>query len=222
MGKALAGPIRKLAEAAKNISKGDLTSRVQIDSNDELGILANTFNEMAANLAASIDHLNATNQQLEAHQQQLRANNLQLESEVAERMQAEKTLMKAKKEAEAANEAKSQFLANMSHEIRTPMNAIIGFTEILLHEDLADDIKQYLRISYDSAMHLLELINDILDFSKIEAGQLNIENIDCSLGELVGSIDSMMAKQAANKDLDFKVITENFHECGFTTAIGTN
>jgi signal transduction histidine kinase len=114
----------------------------------------------------------------------------------------------AEKAAEA-NKSKSEFLANMSHEIRTPMNAIIGFTEMLLQEDLADTIKRYLQISYDSATHLLSLINDILDFSKIEAGQLDVEIVDCSLSELVGSIDSMMANQAADKGLDFKVITEN-------------
>ncbi len=112
------------------------------------------------------------------------------------------------REAMEASETKGRFLANMSHEIRTPMNAIIGLSEVLCEEeDLACDHRNHVELIHSSSKDLLQLINDILDFSKIEAGKLDIERIDCSLKQMVESIETLMRPAAAKKSLNFEIST---------------
>ena len=68
----------------------------------------------------------------------------------------------AVKDADKANQAKSQFLANMSHEIRTPLTAVIGFSETGLDSDQTNEQRvDALKTINKSSRHLLNLINDI-------------------------------------------------------------
>jgi len=122
--------------------------------------------------------------------------------------QAEERSRKLAEAAEAANLAKSDFLANVSHEIRTPMNAIIGLSHLVLGSELDAQQQEYIQDVHGSAQSLLAIINDILDFSKIEAGKLKMESIPFQLNEVLANLDTIIAINAQEKDLQIIIDTQ--------------
>lgn len=95
--------------------------------------------------------------------------------EMFRKMQNQKELETAKKNAEENAIIKSNFLSTMSHEIRTPLNSIIGMSELLLEEVLDPEQKDKVQTLYFSSNNLMTLVNDVLDFSKIESGKIELE-----------------------------------------------
>lgn len=120
-----------------------------------------------------------------------------------------KEFERAKNEAIAANEIKSQFLANVSHEIRTPMNSIIGFSELL--SNIVTDKKQLSHINAIklSSKSLLTLINDILDLSKIQAGEVEIVNEPMSFSSVIQNIEQVFRLRFVEKKLHFTANINN-------------
>ncbi|MDZ4664040.1 MAG: ATP-binding protein [Bacteroidota bacterium] len=116
-------------------------------------------------------------------------------------LKLERELKKSKEHAEKLVGFKDDFLASMSHEIRTPLNGIIGFTKILLRNEIINKQKPHLDAIKTSSDILLVLINDILDLAKIEAGKMIIESTELKLRDLVNNILGTFELRFDEKDL---------------------
>jgi signal transduction histidine kinase len=147
-------PINQVTERARSMSQGLLDQSIPVNSRDEVGQLATSFNAMAQSL------------------KELYAN---LEGKVAERTAQ---LTAANEKLAEVSEHKSRFLANVNHELRTPLSSIIGYGQVLQRESQGpwsprqrENLEEVLR----NAERLLGLIDSLLDFAKIEAGKAEVQ-----------------------------------------------
>jgi signal transduction histidine kinase len=180
-------PLGAFTETVREIDSENLSLRVNIRSEDELGVLAGSFNRMAEDLENS--HRALSN----AHHE--------LEQKVKERT---KELAETNEQLVKTSAHKSQFLANMSHELRTPLNSIIGYTKLILdglEGDINEEQQKDLQTVHRNSEHLLELINGLLDLSRIEAGKTVLNYETFTVSELLDEVFSSMEQLAREKGL---------------------
>jgi len=180
-------PILKLSDTTTKISRdADYSVRVEKETNDEIGVLYDSFNNMLENISQKNQEIHKLNESLE---ERVRQRTLDL--------------LSAKEHAEQADRTKSTFLANMSHEIRTPMNSILGYSRLLNKQITDPKQKEYLDIVETSGRNLLALIEDILDLSKIEAGKIELDFKAVDTHALIEEIGNIFRIKTREKGIDF-------------------
>ena len=126
--------------------------------------------------------------------------------DVTDRKNQEQALDLARSAAEQADASKTRFLATMSHELRTPLNAIIGFSEMIMQEDvlMLDPArrKEYAQLINDSGQHLLSVVNGILDISKMESGNFELTPEPFAPREALINCCSLLALKARESGID--------------------
>ncbi len=170
-------PLARILHVVEGVGRGDLSNRVALSGNNEVGLIAAAVDD-------AVDHL---------------------QEAVDARDRAQEALVAAKDAAESATRAKSAFLANVTHELRTPMNGVLGMLQLLVESETDPDRARLARTALESGGVLLTIINDILDLSKVEAGKLDIHPRDVDLSALLRQVAVLLASDASARSVAMEV-----------------
>ena len=194
----VARPILAIARTAQAMAKSHtFRQRVRVQSTDEVGVLASSFNTM-------VDEIVRRDAELALQRERL-------EQEVVERSLVNQELRKAKDRAEEAVRLKGEFLANMSHEIRTPLNGVTGMITLALDRCEDQEAREQLQLAKSAAMSLTAILNDILDLSRMEAGKLRIDSVSFDLREMLR--DSLWIFEQAVKEKGLRLKVDVAPDC---------
>jgi two-component system NtrC family sensor kinase len=170
---AITKPITELVEATDQISRGDFSTRVEIEQRDEIGHLANTFNRMTESLKQSRDEIEQYNRTLE---EKIIERTEQLEEAQAQLIQSEKL------------SAIGQLAAGVAHELNNPLGGILGYAQFTLEklrknnpeDDPPKEIQSYLRYVGDieiQARRCKTIVQNLLRFSRTSRA-VEFEEVD--------------------------------------------
>jgi signal transduction histidine kinase/CheY-like chemotaxis protein len=182
-------PIQQLAEGADRIGEGQLDHRIELARSDELGQLADRFNQMAERLGDSLRLL---------------------ETRVAERTQdlakANALLQARREEAEQASQAKTRFLASASHDLRQPLHTISLLVGVLRRQEVTPQVGQLVGHIQSSISAMEALFVGLLDISRLDAGMSRPVLGDHALAELLHRVAASHAPEAEHKRLRLTVV----------------
>jgi signal transduction histidine kinase/CheY-like chemotaxis protein len=197
------------------VERRDYSRRARKTSDDEVGTLAEAFNDMMAeierrareNEAALREIAREVNDRRQAQHEVMQLNE-RLEARVTDRTAqleaSNRELAQATEAAERANRAKSEFISSMSHELRTPLNAILGFGQLLASEGMpltAEKRAAFTQHILKAGHHLLSLINEVLDLARIESANLMLSPEPVEMAALLKECHTMLEPAAAQRGL---------------------
>lgn len=172
-------PILNIAGIAREVvSKRDYSQRAEKLTDDEVGALVDSFNNMLDEIQQRTRELEASNRELarESEERQRAGDEVQRLNEQLEQRVQERTA-----QLEVINQELESFCYSVSHDLRGPLRAIDGFSEALIEElpdDLNEDASRYLQRIRAATQRMGQLIEDLLNLSRVSRQEFEPRPLD--------------------------------------------
>lgn len=172
----LTKPIMEISNVAGEISKLNFNEKVEVKSDDEIGILGTNINHISKKLNTVLTELTLAN------------------SKLREDIEKEKELEKMRR----------KFVSNVSHELKTPISMIAGYIEGLKYNiaKTKEDKEYYYDVIIDETDKMNNLINDLLTLSSYESGNFSINKENIDISNLLKNIIDKYRRNIEEKNLD--------------------
>jgi signal transduction histidine kinase len=193
-------PINALKKGLEMVSQGDLSYRININSNDEFFYLANKFNEMVEKLEKSIADIKNNQKDLENQikdrTQSLDQTNQKLQKAMEELRNTQKKIIQSEKQ-----KSLTAIVSGFAHEINNPLTGILGYINLM---ELRDDISPYMKEKLNNIKIQSNRIKDIID----ELNQLNPEidqtKLEINLANLLEKLVKIISSKKENQEIYFQ------------------
>ncbi len=186
-------PVLKLNKASEQIAQGNLDTKVQIGSKDEIQELAETFNQMAVSLKNNQEKLSEANQILEDK-------TLKLE-------QANKALFESEQRFKDLNLTKDKFFSIIAHDLKNPFSTLISASDMLhANFSLFDDKrkKEYILMINNASRQGYNLLENLLEWSRSQTGRIKFAPINLPLAKVIDENLLLLNNKANTKSIELK------------------
>lgn len=176
-------PVEDLIRGTEEIINGNLDLKLETKTGDELEVLADRFNKMAAALREERDSL---------------------ENKVRERTRAlEEAQKKELEKQEQILELKDEFLFVASHELKTPVTAIRWSLEAASEaKRLPKEAKEFIEDAMHASRNLTELVNDLLNMARLDAHTISFKQEKVDANVLVSSVVRGLSSIAKEEEIE--------------------